>query len=186
MSDRGYLPDEFKKEKPPTFDGDMKKSYDAEVWFLGMRNFSRLHDYSENMKATITTFSLKGKADIWWEDVKNVKCIHEEGFTWSESERLFKKKYLSERYFDDKKKEFCELKMGSMTDEEYTSKFFELLRFVPYLKEEKAKIQRFISGFMIAFKDMIEFDEPRSLEEAIRNLKHYYEQSKRRSKTKPN
>ena len=24
-SDRGYLPDEFKKAKPPTFDGDVKK-----------------------------------------------------------------------------------------------------------------------------------------------------------------
>jgi len=42
--------------------------------------------------------------------------------------------------------------MGSVTDEEYTSKFLELLRYVPYLKEEKAKIQRFINGLLIAFK----------------------------------
>ena len=62
-----------------------------------------------------------------------------------------------------------------MTDEEYTSIFLELLRYVPYLKEEKAKIQRFISGLLIAFKDRIQFDEPRSLEEAIRKLKHCYE-----------
>ena len=74
--------------------------------------------------------------------------------------------------------------MGSMTDEEYTSKFLELLRYVPYLKEEKAKIQRFISGLLIAFKDMFEFDEPRSLEEVIQKLKHCYEQSKHRFETK--
>jgi len=30
--------------------------------------------------------------------------------------------------------------MGSMIDEEYTSRFLELLRYVPYLMEEKAKI----------------------------------------------
>jgi len=30
--------------------------------------------------------------------------------------------------------------MGSMTDEEYNRKFFDLLRYVPYLREEKAKI----------------------------------------------
>lgn len=30
--------------------------------------------------------------------------------------------------------------MGSMTDEEYTGRFFELLRYVNYLKKEKAKI----------------------------------------------
>lgn len=38
------------------------------------------------------------------------------------------------------------------------------------------QIQRFISGLSVSFKDRIRFDEPRSLEEAIRKLKHYYEQ----------
>lgn len=49
---------------------------------------------------------------------------------------------------------------------------------------EKAKIQRFVSGLPVAFKDRIEFGEPRSLEEAIRKLKHCYEQSKHRIVTK--
>jgi len=44
---------------------------------------------------------------------------------------------LLERYYDDRAKEFYELKMGSMTDEEYTSIFLGLLIYVPYLKEEK-------------------------------------------------
>jgi len=113
------------------------------------------------MKARIATLSLKGKAYIWWEDVKNLRGIHEDYLTWSEFERLFKKKYLSERYFADKEKGFYDLKMGSMTYEEYTSRFLELLRYVPYLKEEKDKIQKFISGLLIEFKDYIEFDEPR-------------------------
>ena len=41
-SDRGYFPDEFKKAKPPTFDGEMNKSQDAKAWFLGMKKFFRL------------------------------------------------------------------------------------------------------------------------------------------------
>ena len=45
---------------------------------------------------------------------------------------------------------------------------------MPYLKEEKVKIQRIISELLVAFKDKIEFDELRSLEEAIRKLKHCY------------
>ena len=76
--------------------------------------------------------------------------------------------------------------MGSMRDHEYTSRFLELLRYVPYLTEEKAKIQRFISGLLVSFKDRIEFDEPRSLKEAIQKLRHCYEQSKCRTETKPN
>jgi len=125
----------------------VKKSYDIEAWFLGMRKFFRLHDYSENMKENISTFSLKGKQDIWWEYVKNVKGICEDDLTWHEFDRLFKKKYLLERYFDDKAKEFYELQMDSMIEDEYTSRFLELLRYVPYLKEENSKVQIFISGF---------------------------------------
>jgi len=43
-----------------------------------MNKFFRLHDYLENMKARISTFSLKGKANIWCEDVKNIRDIYEE------------------------------------------------------------------------------------------------------------
>jgi hypothetical protein len=53
---------------------------------------------------------------------------------------------LSERYFDKKAKEFYELKLGQLTMEEYVNKFLDLLKYVPYIKEEKAKAQRFISG----------------------------------------
>lgn len=40
-----------------------------------MKNFFELHDFTENMKAIIAMFSLKGKANIWWEDVKQVRDI---------------------------------------------------------------------------------------------------------------
>ena len=66
--------------------------------------------------------------------------MYEEELTWSEFKRLFMKKHLLKRYYDDRAKEFYELKMGSMTDEEYTRRFLEFLRYVPYLKEEKAKV----------------------------------------------
>ena len=73
--------------------------------------------------------------------------------------------------------------MGSMIDEEYTNKILELLSYVPYLKDDKAKVQRFVSGFPLEFRDQIEYDEPRSLEEVIRKLKHFYEQSKCKTKS---
>jgi len=52
-------------------------------------------------------------------------------------------------------------KMGSMDDEEYITKFPDLLRCVPYFKDEKDKFQRFFCGLPLAFKYQIEYDEPR-------------------------
>lgn len=109
----------------------MNKSQDVKAWFLGMKKFFSLHDYAKNMEAIIATFNPKGKENILWGDVKNVRGIHEEELTWNEFERLFKNKYISERYFYDREKELYELNMGLMTDEDYTCKFLELLRYVP-------------------------------------------------------
>ena len=65
--------------------------------------------------------------------------------------------------------------MGQQTMEEYENKFLELLRYVRYIKDDKVKIQRFLSGIPQAYKDRIEFDEPRTLEEAIRKPKYWYD-----------
>ena len=62
--------------------------------------------------------------------------------------------------------------------DEYANKFWELLRYVRYLRDEKVKIQRFLSGFPQAYRDRIEFYEPRTLEEAIRKANYCYEQRK--------
>ena len=62
--------------------------------------------------------------------------------------------------------------------EEYANKFLELLMYVRYIKDEKVKVQCFLSGLPQSYNDIIEFYEPRTLEEAIRKAKYCYEQSK--------
>ena len=50
--------------------------------------------------------------------------------------------------------------------------------YVRYIKDEKVKVQHFLSGLPQSYKDRIEFYEPITLEEAIRKSKYCYEQSK--------
>ena len=45
--------------------------------------------------------------------------------------------------------------------EEYAKNFLEILRYVRYIKDEKLKIQCFLSGLPQSYKDKIEFYEPR-------------------------
>jgi len=47
-----------------------------------MKNNFRVHDYSENMKAIVSIFNLKIKANIRWEALRNVKDIREKEFSW--------------------------------------------------------------------------------------------------------
>jgi hypothetical protein len=84
---------------------------------------------------------LNGKASIWWEDLRNVNGIHEKDLSWKQFEKYFKKKCFSKKYFDGKTKELYEVKLGQLTIDEYINKFLYLMRYVPYIKDEKVKIQ---------------------------------------------
>ena len=64
--------------------------------------------------------------------------------------------------------------------EEYANNFFELLRYVRYIKDQKVKIQCFLSGLPQSYKDRIEFYEPQTLEEAIRKAKYCYKKINRK------
>jgi hypothetical protein len=143
---KSHDPEEFKKSKPPTFDGEIKKWEEAKVWLLGLKKYFKFYDYFKNIKARITIFNLNGKASIWWENLRNVKGIHEKDLSWKQFEKYFKKKYLSEKYFDGKTKEFYELKLGELTIYEYINKFLEMIRYVPYIQDEKLNMKQFISG----------------------------------------
>ena len=92
MSDRGYSLDEFKKSKPLTFDGEMNKPRDAKAWFLGMRKYFQLPNYSSHVEGRISMYQLKGNTSMWWDHFVQVQHIREKYITWKEFKRYFEKK----------------------------------------------------------------------------------------------
>ena len=100
-------------------------------------------------------YNILGKADIWCQDLKRVKELREKNVNWSTFKRYFNKKFLSEQYYEERAKEFYELKLGSMTMKDLNNKFLSLLRYVPYLVDEKPKVQRFLICLPYHIKDRI-------------------------------
>ena len=74
-------------------------------------------------------------------------------------------------------KNLFELKLGSMTMDGYEKRFFGLLKYVDFIKDEKFKIQRFMSGLKSFYIDKIQYDNPQTLEEDIQREKCLYEHS---------
>ena len=61
---------------------------------------------------------------------------------------------------------------------EYERKFLGLLKYVGFIKDEKVKIQRFLSGMPSFYKDKIQYDETKSLIKASRKDKYPYDQAR--------
>jgi hypothetical protein len=51
-----------------------------------------------------------------------------------------------------------------------------VLRYVDFIEDEQFNIQRFLSGLPSIFSDKIQYDDPKTLEEAIRRVKYLYDQ----------
>jgi hypothetical protein len=177
-SGREELKGEMNKSKPLAFDGEHKKEEDVETWLLGMKKYFQLQNYSTRAEGRIAMYQLKGKVSMWWDQFVQVQHIQEKEVTWKEFKRYFEKKYLTKRYYDRKMKEFFELKLGSMTIDEYERSFLELLKYVPFMKDEAVKIQRYLSGLPPSIGDKIQYDDPKTMEETIRREKCLYEQQR--------
>eukprot|EP00253_Pinus_taeda_P013617 PITA_13617 len=175
---RMELQGEFRKIKPPHFDGEQEEA--AEAWLINMNKYFQLYEYDHNLKARLAIFQLQGKATLWWEEVKIVKGVTEQTITWDNFQRYFKERYLTERFYDEKAKEFHDLHLGQQTMDEFITRFTSLLRYVPYIREEKAKVQRFVSSLPPYMRERIEFDNPKSMDEVIRKARICYQQSRQK------
>ena len=113
---------ELRRIKPPNFDGEVKQGEYAETWLIGLRKLFQLHQYTPNMEARVSIYHLQGKATIWWDQLVKLKDIDEEKISWRKFKKYFQKEYLSEHYYDKNMEEFFELKLGSMTMEDYEKK----------------------------------------------------------------
>eukprot|EP00253_Pinus_taeda_P006640 PITA_06640 len=80
-------------------------------------------------------------------------------------------------------RESHDLRLGQQTMDEFITKFTSLLRYVPYIWEEKEKVQRFVSSLPQTMRERIEFDNPKSMDEAIRKARICFQQNKQKGES---
>ena len=107
--------------------------------------------------------------------MKNVQGLKKKRLLWEDFCKHFKNRYLSEKYYDDFFKEFRELRLGKLIIDEFESKFTNLLRYFRYLKEEKAKVQRFMNCLPIVYKEWIGFDKSKTMDEVVKKARLCYQ-----------
>ena len=79
------LQGEFRKIKPPHFDGEQEEA--AEAWLININKYFQLYEYDQNLKARLAIFQLQGKATLWWEEIKIVKGVSEQSITWEKFQK---------------------------------------------------------------------------------------------------
>ena len=83
-------------------------------------------------------------------------------------------------FFDRKVKEFHELRMGSLAMDSFINRFLDMLHYVPYIKDDKVKIQQFLGCLPPKFQERIDFDMPKTLDTTLHKDRLFYEHGKLR------
>ncbi|MGG6561057.1 UNVERIFIED_CONTAM: hypothetical protein C3O89_18170, partial [Clostridioides difficile] len=148
--------DQIRSSKPPvdrirkhgatefkaTDDDDAER---AEFW---LDNTIRVLDElsctpDECLKCTISL--LRESAYYWWSTLTSV--VPREQVTWEFFQTEFRKKYISQRFIDQKRREFLDLKQGSMSVTDYERKFVRLSRYArECISSEAIMCKRFEDG----------------------------------------
>jgi len=145
---------EFFKLKPPTFD-HADNPIDADDWLRGIKRRLELVKCTDKEGLNIATLQLRGIANSWWDCFC---AIHPDpaNIGWAEFAQAFREYHLMEGTMAAKAEEFRNLQMGTMTVREYTTKFIQLMRYVPEFTEtEKQRRYYYMRGLPQALKSML-------------------------------
>ena len=83
------------------FDGESEEA--AKAWLLNIKWYFQVSTCDDNLRACLTIFQMSGKAALWLQEAKSMNNIQSNELSWKRSKKLFKNKYMFERYYDEKR-----------------------------------------------------------------------------------
>jgi hypothetical protein len=122
--------EDFQRTKPPTFSYAVEPM-DADDWLKSVAKKLQVVQCNNREKVLLASHHLSGPAAGWWDAYVEA---HEdpESINWPEFRATFYARHVPQVVIKIKKKEFQDLKQGSMSVNEYVTKFTQLSRYAPH------------------------------------------------------
>jgi hypothetical protein len=120
---------DFQHTKPPTF-SHLVEPMDVDNWLKTVEKKLQVVQCNNREKVLLALHQLTGPAADWWDAYVEA---HEEPNTinWNEFGMAFCSHHIPQGVIKLKKKEFQDLKQGSMTLSEYLTRFMQLSHYAP-------------------------------------------------------
>jgi hypothetical protein len=136
---------DFQRTKLPTFSYSVEPM-DVDDWLKTVERKLQVAQCNNREKVLLASHQLIGPAADWWDAYIEA---HEEPDTtnWNEFKMAFRSHHIPQGIIKLKKKEFQDLKQGSMTVSEYITRFTELSRYGPSdVDTDEKKQECFLNG----------------------------------------
>jgi hypothetical protein len=119
---------------------------EAKDWLKGVEKKLMIAQCTDREKVLFAAYQLYGTTISWWETYCNTHA-NVDTITWNEFKPHFHTHYVPCGTMKLKKKEFVDLKQGSMTVNEYLNSFIQLSRYAPDdINSDEKKHDMFLNG----------------------------------------
>jgi hypothetical protein len=121
---------DFQHTKPPTF-SHVVELMDADDWLKSIEKKLQVVQCNNRETVLLASHQLSGPIADWWDAYVEA---HEEpeSINWPEFRAAFRAHHVPQGVIKLKKKEFQDLKQGSISVNEYITKFIQLSRYAPH------------------------------------------------------
>jgi hypothetical protein len=117
-----------------------------EDWLKGVEKKLVITQYMDREKVLFVAHQLFGTVANWWETYCNTP-VDVDSIMWNKFKAHFHNHYVPRSTMKLKKKEFADLKQGSMTVNEYLNSFIQLSRYAPHnINTDEKKHDMFLNG----------------------------------------
>ena len=86
------LQGEFKKLRPPMYDGESEE--DVEASSLNIKQYFQVYIYYDNLREHLSIFQMRRKVSLRWQDAKSVNNIRSKELSWNFFLIFFKYIYI--------------------------------------------------------------------------------------------
>jgi hypothetical protein len=120
---------EFQRTKPPSFSHSVELM-DSDDWLKTIEKKLQVVQCNNSEEVLFALHQLEGPTADWWDAYVEVHK-EPESINWQELKNSFKSYHVPLGVMKLKKKEFEDLKQGSMSVNEYVTRFTQLSRYAP-------------------------------------------------------
>ncbi|XP_041011341.1 uncharacterized protein LOC121255124 [Juglans microcarpa x Juglans regia] len=144
---------------------------DAESWIERLEQIFEALYCTNDQKVTYAAFNLTDAANKWWKSTRALLQIElGDGVpvTWDCFRKIFLERFFPQTLRESRARQFTDLTQGTMTVDQYATKFMELSRFVSYLiPDEEKKAEKFERGLNRRIRERVSTIRIRSFTELV-------------------
>ncbi|GJU53087.1 reverse transcriptase domain-containing protein [Tanacetum coccineum] len=139
----------------PEFDGNTLNPEGFIDWLVAVKEVFEFKEVPENKRVSLIATKLRGRASAWWQQLKLTReRIGKPRVTsWRKMKKLLRENFIPPNYQRLMYQRLQNLKQGTKSVEDYTSKFYQLIARNDIQETDDQLVSRYIGGLRVQIMD---------------------------------